>query len=78
MLFRSMISSYFYSTKRSKQADVINVLRSFIINSIVILALPAIFGKEIIWYAFAIYEALVLVIAVILLKHSERNGIVYQ
>ncbi|MFA7100959.1 MAG: MATE family efflux transporter [Bacilli bacterium] len=78
MAFNTMISSYFYSTKRSKQADVINVLRSFIINSIVILALPAIFGKEIIWYAFAIYEALVLVIAVILLKHSERNGIVYQ
>lgn len=78
MAFNTMISSYLYSTKRTKQADIINVLRSFVINTIVILAFPSLFGNEIIWYAFAIYEAIVLVIAVILLKHSERNGIIYR
>lgn len=78
MAFNTMISSYLYSTKRTKQADVINLLRSFVVNSIVILALPALFGSGIVWYAFAIYEAIVLAIAVILLRHSERNGIIYR
>ena len=38
MAFNTMISSYLYSTKRSKQADIINVLRSFVVNTIIILA----------------------------------------
>lgn len=78
MAFNTMISSYLYSTKRTKQADVINFLRSFVVNSAVILALPALFGSGLVWYSFAVYEAIVLVIAVVLLKRSERNGIVYR
>lgn len=78
MSFNVMISSYLYSTKRSKQAIIVNVLRSFTVNALVILTLPAIFGGGIVWYAFGIYEAIVLVAAVILLKSSERNGIVYR
>ena len=78
MAFNTMISSYLYSTKRTRQADIINILRSLIVNTAVILLLPALFGREIVWYAFAIYEAIVLIIAVALLRHSERNGIVYR
>lgn len=78
MAFNTMISSYLYSTKRTREADVINFLRSFIVNSAVILALPALFGSGAVWYAFAIYEAIVLVIAVVLLRQSERNGIMYM
>lgn len=78
MAFNTMISSYLYSTKRTKQADIINVLRSFVVNSIVILVFPSLFGSGMVWYAFAVYEALVLIVAVALLKRSERNGIVYQ
>ncbi len=48
------------------------------INVVVILALPVIFGSGIIWFAFGIYEALVLISAVYLLKRSERNGIVFE
>lgn len=77
-----MISAYFYSTKRSKQAIIINVLRSLVVNSVVILALPALLpnalGGNIVWFTFGIYEAIVLVVAVALLKHSERNRIVYE
>ncbi len=73
-----MISSYFYSTKRSTQAIIINFLRSFVANSVLILTLPMLFGNGIIWSSFGIYETIVLVVAVILLKHSEKNGIVYQ
>lgn len=73
-----LISAYLYSTKRSKQAIVLNVMRSLITNTAVINGLPALLGSDIVWYTFGIYEAIVLVLAVTLLKHSERNGIVYQ
>lgn len=72
------ISSYMYSTKRSHEADVISILRSFVFNTIVILLLPRIFGGDIIWHTFGIAEAIVLLISVGLLKRSERNGIVFQ
>ncbi len=78
MSLNVMISAYLYSTKRSKQAVIINVLRSLVVNSIVILLLPAMFGGSIIWFTFGIYEGLVLVVSVVLLRNSEKNGIVYQ
>lgn len=79
MAFNVMISAYLYSTERSAQAVIINFLRSIVVNSSVILILPKIIGADIIiWFCFGIYEAIVLVIAVILLKHSERNGIVFK
>ena len=59
MSFNTMISAYLFSTKRSKQADTINILRSFVINSIIILNLSKIFGSEIIWHTFGIYEGIV-------------------
>lgn len=72
-----MISAYLYSTKRSAQAAIINFLRSFLVNSVMILLLPILFGNGIIWWSFGIYEMIVLVIAVILLKHSERKGFLF-
>ena len=71
-----MISSYMYSTERSFHSTIISILRSFVVSAAVILILPEIFGAEVIWAAFAVYEAIVLVVAVILLKYSERNGII--
>ena len=73
-----MISAYLYSTKRSAQAIAINVLRSLIVNTAVILLLPTLFGANAIWFTFGVYEAAVAVVAVILLKNSEKNGIVFQ
>ena len=79
MSFNLMISSYFYSTTRSKQADVVNLLRSFVLNTACILLLPRLLGSSgMIWFTFGIAEALVLIVAVILLRQSEKNGIVYR
>lgn len=78
MAFNVMISAYLYSTERSAQAIIINFLRSIVVDSGVILLLPKIVGADIIWFTFGIYEAIILVIAVALLKHSERNGITFQ
>lgn len=73
-----LISAYLYSTKRSKPAIVLNILRSLIVNTAVIVGLPALLGSGIVWYTFGIYEAVVMILAVALLKYSERSGIVYQ
>ena len=74
----TMISAYFYSTKRSGQAIALNIIRSLVLNSLVITLVPIIFGKAVVWHTFGIYEILVLVIAVFIKKFSERNGIAYS
>nr|WP_326186061.1 MATE family efflux transporter [uncultured Oscillibacter sp.] len=73
MSFNTIISAYLYSTTRTKQAVIINTLRSLIVNTLVIRILPAVFGKGIIWFTFGIYEAIVLVVAVILVRRAERR-----
>ncbi len=45
---------------------------------LVILGLPALFGSSVIWFTYGISECLVLLVAFVLTKYSERNGIVYQ
>lgn len=76
--FNTMASAYFYSTKRSGQAIALNIVRSLIMNSLIITFLPKIFGSVIVWHTFGIYEVLVLILAIALKKGSERNGIVYK
>ena len=73
MAVNVMISAYLYSTKRSGQAITINLLRSVVMNVAIIFLLPALLGGGAVWFAFGIYEAIVLVVAFILLRHSERS-----
>lgn len=74
----TIISAYFYSTKRSVLAIILNTVRSLVMNSLVIILLPMLLGKVVVWHTFGIYEVLVLVLAVFMKKYSERNGIVYS
>lgn len=74
----SMLSAYFYSTKRSAQAIVLNAVRSLVMNTLVITLLPMLFGGAVVWHTFGIYEALVLALAVALKRVSERRGILYH
>lgn len=78
MALNTMISAYMYSTERSSQATVISVLRSISVNAIIILLIPRIFGGSAVWFTFACYETIVLVVAASLLKRSERHGIIYK
>lgn len=73
MAINTMISAYLYSTKRSRQALAINLLRCFGLNTLVILVLPRIVGGGIIWFTFGIYEALCALVAFVLLAASERQ-----
>lgn len=78
MAVNVMISACLYSTERSLQATSISALRSIVVDSVVILILPQIFGEGVIWFSLLIYESIVLVFAVTFLKHSERNGICFK
>ena len=60
----TMLSAYFYSTKRSAQAIILNTVRSLVMNTLVITLLPTLFGNAIVWHTFGIYEALVLILAI--------------
>ena len=74
----TMLSAYFYSTKRSGQAIALNIVRSLVSNSLVITVLPKIFGNAVVWHTFGIYEVLVLIIALVLKRVSEKRGIIYR
>lgn len=78
MSLNTMISAYLYSTKRTQEAIAVNVLRSFVLNTAFILLLPALFGSGMIFYTFGLYELAVLFVAILLLKRSEKGGIVYR
>lgn len=69
-----MISAYLFSTKRTKEAVIINICRSILFNSILITILPKLFGNGIIWYTFGIAEFLTFLVALFLLKRSERKA----
>ncbi len=74
----SLISTYLYSTKRTKEAIVLNSLRSFVFNIFAVMVLPLIFGAEFVWWTFLIYEMLSFVVGFILMQISERKGVVYK
>ncbi|MDD2232156.1 MAG: MATE family efflux transporter [Sphaerochaetaceae bacterium] len=73
MALNTMTSAYLYSTKRTKSAIIINVLRSFIANSLVIILLPMLFGNGIVWYTFGIYELIVAAVAIPLTVHEDKK-----
>ena len=74
----TMVSAYMYSTERSGYAIPLNICRALVFNTLIIRGLPALLGKGVIWFTYGISECAVLVLAVILLKFSERNGIVFK
>lgn len=73
-----LLSTYLFSTKRSAQAIILNLVRSLGVNILIIFLLPAVFGSGVVWHTYGIYEILVLIVALALKRHSEKNGILYQ
>ena len=78
MSLNTILSAYLYSTKRTGAAVTLNLLRSFVFTVSVILILPALFGAELIWYTAAVYEALSLLAALLLVRATEKNGVVFH
>lgn len=78
MSLNTIISAYMYSTKRTTWAVAFNIVRSFGFTTLITLVFPMIFGKNIIWFTFGIYEALSLILSITLLRVSERKGIEFK
>lgn len=51
---------------------------SQVVGLLVILSLPQLFGKTVVWHTFGIYEVLVLIVAAAMKKISEHRGITYS
>lgn len=73
-----MISAYLYSTERTGYAIVLNICRALVLNTAIITGLPALLGSGVIWYTYGISEGSVLIVAFVLLRLSERKGIVFK
>lgn len=71
MSFNLIYTSLLYSTKRTKQSDVIAMCRGIVIKAIAIFTLPLIFGNEMIWAAPLVAETLTLLIAIFITKKTS-------
>ncbi|MDR2337604.1 MAG: MATE family efflux transporter [Deltaproteobacteria bacterium] len=74
----AIISAYLYSTKRTKESVIINVCRGLLFNSVIISVFPVLFGVAVVWFTAGIAEMLALIVAITLLKRSEKNGITFR
>lgn len=74
----TVVSAYLYSTKRTQYAIPLNICRGVIFNVLCINTLPLIFGYDFVWYSMAVAEAICLILAIVLQKMSEKNGIIYR
>lgn len=69
-----IITSYFYSTEKSKEATIVNLFRGVLLPILFIVFIPLLFGNESIWYAFVLYEFLSLIISLIIfIKTSSKT-----
>ncbi len=67
----TLISSYLYSTKNTKSAIFLNILRSFVVSALSIIGLTCLLGAPIIWHTFGISELVILAIALVLMKKAK-------
>lgn len=77
-LFASMntiLSSYLYSTKRTREASAVNILRGFIFTPLCIVLISAVSGGKAIWYAVGAAEVLSFLFAFGITRRSERGGV---
>ncbi len=75
MALNLVYTSLLYSTKRTKQSDIIAICRGIVIKAIAIFCIPVIFGNNTIWAAPLVAEMITFAIAVILTKKTK---LVYQ
>lgn len=74
----TILSSYLYSTKRTKESAVVNVLRGMIFMPLSVLAISFMSNGKAVWYTVGIAEAVTLLVTLVIIKYSERNGINFE
>ena len=71
MSLNLIFTSFLYSTKRTKQSDIIAICRGIVIKGIAIFSIPIISGSTVIWTAPLVAETLTLILAVFLVKNTK-------
>lgn len=71
MALNLIYTSLLYSTKRTKQSNMIAINRGIVIKSAAICGIPMIFGSKMIWIAPFIAEIITFIIAIIITKHTK-------
>jgi len=74
----TVISAYLYSTKRTKESVVLNVLRGLVFTPLCITALSFLTKGAAIWYTVGVAEAVTFVSALAIIKSSEKNGVKFE
>ena len=67
--FNILMISYWQSTKQTKQALVISLLRSMVLPPLLVTVLPLLFGGEVIWLCHSFAEALTACAVGMIKKH---------
>lgn len=67
-------TTYNLATKRTKDALIIAVLRSFVCNSIFIFLMPILFGEKGVWLGMIVAEFVVMVVAIVLRKKAKDEN----
>lgn len=74
----TILSAYLYSTKRTKESVILNILRGIIFTPFCIVTLSFVTKGAIIWYTVGIAEVFTFIMAVIIVNQSERNGVRFE
>lgn len=72
--FNIVIGGYFTSREKPVQAIAISFARGFVVITIAVIAMTAIFGGEGIWWSPLVSEAICLVISLFLLWKEKKKG----
>ena len=75
MALNLVYTSLLYSTKRTKQSDIIAICRGIVVKAAAIFCIPIILGSNTIWAAPLVAEMITLAIAIILTKKTK---LIYQ
>ena len=75
MALNLVYTSLLYSTKRTKQSDIIAICRGIVLKAIAIFCIPIIFGSNTIWAAPLVAEMITFAIAVVL---TRKTKLIYQ
>ena len=75
MALNLIYTSLLYSTKRTKQSDIIAICRGIVIKAIAIFCIPVIWGVKAIWAAPFAAEMITFAIAVVL---TRKTKLIYQ
>ena len=74
----TILSSYLYSTKRTKESVILNILRGLIFTPLCIIALSFMSNGTVIWFTVGIAEAVTLIAALLIVRNSEKNGVRFE